>query len=95
MRHALRTDDSQQAIVEALRAAGVKVKVVGLPLDLLCAVRDPSVPWGYRTLLIECKDDDGRLTKQQIEFLAEWPGEVHVVRRPQDALRACLGRLME
>ena len=92
MRHALRTDDGQQAIVAALRRAGVAVEVVGRPLDLLCAVRDPVGSW--RTLYIECKDDDGRLTKPQIEFLARWPGETHIVRSPTEALRACFGEAM-
>jgi len=93
MRHALRTDDSQKPIVDALRAAGIAVYVIGLPLDLLCAVRDPRGSW--RHVLLEVKDVDGRFTKQQAEFMAEWPGEIHVVRSPEEALKACLGRLMK
>lgn len=93
VRHAARTDDCQKPIVDALRAVGAKVYVLKLPLDLLVAVRgsDGSV----RTLLLECKDDDGRFSKTQAEFMAEWPGEVHVVRSPIEALRACLGKAME
>jgi hypothetical protein len=93
LRHAARTDDCQQAIVEALRAIGVKVYVSKLPLDLLCAVRNPDGSW--RTLLLECKDEDGRFSKQQSKFMAEWPGEIHVVRSPIEALKACLGRAMQ
>ena len=93
MRHALRTDDCQKAIVDALRRAGVAVEVVGRPLDLACAVRDPSGSW--RTFYVECKDDDGRLTKAQADFLDRWPGEVHIVRSPTEALRACFGRSMD
>jgi hypothetical protein len=45
-------DENQPAIVKALRAAGVKVRILGDPLDLLCAfegrwvlieVKNPSV----------------------------------------------------
>lgn len=93
-RYALRTDDAQQQIVDALRKAGVAVYVIGLPLDLLCAVRDPEAFQGYRTVLLEVKDEDGKLTKTQAEFLSEWPGETHVVRSPTEALNACFGKAM-
>jgi hypothetical protein len=36
-RYALRTDANQSAIVEALRAAGVTVDIIGLPTDLRLA----------------------------------------------------------
>jgi len=91
VRHALRVDDNQPAIVEALRAAGVKVEIVGRPLDLLCAVKRGS---RYETLLIEVKDEDGRFTKVQAEFMAAWPGEVHICRTPEEALRAAFGEMM-
>ena len=95
MRHAARTDDCQKPIVDALRRAGVAVYVVGLPLDLLCAVRDPGQSYGYRTVLLEVKDEDGRFTKTQAEFMATWPGEFHVVRSETEALKACFGAAME
>lgn len=90
MRHALRVDDCQQAIVDALRKIGVAVEIVGRPLDLLCAVRGPDGSW--RQVLLECKDQDGRFTKAQAEFLARWPGEIHIVRSPKEAIEACLSR---
>lgn len=93
MRHALRVDDAQQPIVEALRRAGIAVYIQGLPLDLLCAVKRPDGSWD--TLLLEVKDDDGRITKAQAKFLSEWPGEVHIVRSPIEALKACLGKAMD
>lgn len=92
MRHAKRTDDVQKPIVDALRAAGIAVYVIGLPLDLLCAVRAQNGSW--RHVLLECKDEDGRFTKTQAEFMSEWPGEIHVVRSPSEALKACLGEAM-
>lgn len=95
MRHAARTDDCQQTIVDALRAAGVKVYVVGLPLDLLCAVPNPGGSLPYRTVLLECKDEDGRFTKPQLKFIEEWPGEWHQARSPFEALKACFGDAMK
>ena len=92
MRFALRVDDCQAEIVKVLRGAGVAVEIVGKPVDLSCAVRGPDGSW--RTLYIECKDDDGKLTKPQIEFLARWPGEVHICRSPIEALKACFGDSM-
>ena len=93
MRHALRVDDCQKPIVDALRRAGVAVYVVGLPLDLLCAVRRSDGSWG--TLLLEVKDEDGRITKTQAEFMATWPGEFHIVRSEAEAMKACFGDLMK
>ncbi len=93
MRHALRVDDCQASIVDALRRAGVAVEVVGRPLDLACAVRDSRGSW--RTFYMECKDDDGRLTKAQVDFIARWPGELHIVRSPIEALKACFGDSMK
>ena len=94
MRFANRVDDCQAEIVGALRRAGIAVEVVGRPLDLACAVPNPDGSLPYRTVFLECKDDDGRLTKPQIEFIARWPGELHIVRSPIEALKACLGKAM-
>ena len=91
MRHALRVDDCQDEVVKALRACGVKVYICGRPLDLLCAVRRKDGRWD--TVLVECKDADGRFTKVQSEFMAEWPGEIIVARSPSEAVAAVLGRL--
>lgn len=84
MRHAARTDDNHASICKALRAVGVSVEYLKLPLDLLCWFRG-------RTFLIEIKTEDGRLTKDQVEFIARWPGEIHIVRTEQEALTAAIG----
>ena len=94
MRHAARADDSQPEIVKALRAIGCCVYVVGLPLDLLVSYRRPGCK-DTRTLLLECKDSDGRLTRTQSEFMASWIGEYHVVRSPSEAVTAVLGDSMK
>ena len=85
MRHALRKDDIEPEVVKALRAMGCKVEIIGQPLDLLVWHRG-------RTLLVECKDADGRISKTQAEFMASWPGEYHVVRSPREAVEAVLGK---
>lgn len=84
MRRAARIDHTQTAIVERLRSCGVAVEVIGKPLDLL-------VEHGGRTLLIECKSPGGSFTKDQVEFMARWRGEVHVCKTPHEAVRAVLG----
>ncbi len=87
MRHAARVDDCQPEIVKALRAIGVRVTVLKWPVDLLCSHRGQ---W----FLLECKDADGALNKNQVEFIAEHTGPVHVVRSPLEALKAILGEAM-
>ena len=85
MRHAARTDASQVEIIKALRKIGAAVYVIGLPLDLLVSFRK-------RTMLIEVKVEGGTYTKQQEKFMAEWPGEVHTVRTPEEAVAAVIGK---
>jgi hypothetical protein len=84
-------DLTQKAIVEALRRCGVAVEVIGKPLDLLVCCRG-------ETSLVECKSakDVHRmagegLTKDEVEFIARWPGRIHVVKTPEEAIRAVLG----
>jgi hypothetical protein len=84
MRHAARTDSNQVEVVKALRAIGAKVYYLKLPLDLLVWFRG-------ETSLMEVKTEDGKLTKQQVEFIAEWPGTVHIVQSPQAAVAAVIG----
>ena len=84
MRRAARTDATQAEIVKALRKVGASVYVVGLPLDLLVCIRG-------ETLLVEVKEEGGRLTQAQEEFLATWPGRVHIVRGPLEAVAAVIG----
>jgi hypothetical protein len=82
MRRAARVDSNQQEIVDALRKVGVKVEIVGKPLDLLLWCRGV-------TSFMECKTADGRFTKEQVEFMASWPGVIHVAHSPEEAVRQC------
>lgn len=84
MRRAAKVDATQQAIVDALRRCGVAVAVLGQPLDLLVCCKGI-------TSLVECKSPGGTFTKAQAEFMSIWPGTVHVVRTPEEAVRAILG----
>ena len=84
MRNAARTDANHMEICKALRAVGVSVEYLKLPVDLLICHKGI-------TSLMEIKAEGGRLTKDQVEFIARWPGTIHVVRSVDEALRAVLG----
>lgn len=81
-------DGPQAEIVARLRSIGVWVQHLhaignGCP-DLLCWHRG-------RYFLLEVKDDGERPTKQQAEYMAACPGEIHVARTPEEAVRAAVG----
>jgi Holliday junction resolvase len=84
MRRAARIDLNHGEVVDALRKVGVSVVSLasvgnGIP-DLLAAKND-------KVWLIEVKGPKGKLTPAQVEFMATWPGVVHIVRSVDDALR--------
>ena len=80
MRRAARTDANQAEIIKSLRQIGARVYYIKEPVDLLVGFRG-------HTVVLEVKMDGGRLTKQQVEFIAEWNGgPVHVVRDAQEAV---------
>ena len=83
-RYSARTDATQAEVVKALRAIGASVYYVKLPLDLLVCHRGI-------TMLVEVKEEGGRLTQAQEAFLETWPGRVHVVRGPLEAVAAVVG----
>lgn len=87
MRRAARIDGNQTAIIEALEKCAVKVYIISEPVDLLCCRQDKQL------FLLEVKNPAGfdTITKKQAAFLEAWPGDVHIVRSPQEALRAVLG----
>lgn len=107
MRHGKRVDKNQQAMLEVLKRVNVAVEVIGKPLDLLvnprffCPHCAKEIDGG-RTSLMEIKnpdrcssEPDSRLTKDQIEFIARWPGKIDVVRTEEDVLRAVLGEALK
>jgi hypothetical protein len=86
MRRAAKVDDNQAAIVDALRRCSVTVEIIGKPLDLLLCCRG-------ETSLMEVKNPVGKdeFTKEQVEFIARWPGKIHVARTPEEAVSLVLG----
>jgi len=91
---ARRVDENQQEIVDALRQAGVMVRVVtqgeGLP-DLLCGYTNPASGNQY-TILLEVKDGNKppsarKLTAAEEKFFMEWTGGLlAIVKSPEEAL---------
>lgn len=86
MRRAAQVDKNQAAIVDALKKIGVSVEYIKKPVDLLVCHRG-------ETSLMEVKNPEGfdRLTKDQVEFIARWPGKLHIVRTVDEAIRAVIG----
>jgi hypothetical protein len=89
VRRAAKVDHTQTAIIDALKRVGVSVEVIGKPVDLLICCRG-------ETALMECKtpaSEGGRdrLTKDQVDFIARWPGTVFIVRSPEEAVRVAIG----
>lgn len=88
MRYAAKVDATQPAVVEALRAAGASVWIIGLPVDLL-------IGYAGRTALVEVKSVTGkrnpkpsRHTQLQKDFMLSWRGStVATVTDPEGALR--------
>lgn len=87
-RYAKKVDATQKAIVEALRAIGVKVWIIGEPVDLLALYRGV---WR----LIECKPQDPKNRnrkdqEKQAQFLTDTA--TPVCRTPEAAIAAVMGR---
>jgi hypothetical protein len=88
LRRAAKADQNQPAIVEAMRSVGAKVlhshQMGGGFPDLIVWARD-------RTFLVEVKMPGEKINKLQAEFIATWPGEIHVVRTTEEAIKAVTG----
>ena len=84
-RYAAKRDANEPEIISALRASGFIVCQLAKPLDLLVG-RKGSPHWA----LLEVKDADGKLTKDQTEFFQLTEGCTRfIVRSPEEALRVC------
>ena len=78
-RHAKRRDQSEAAIVQALRQVGAQV--------IQCDAFDLLVIYQGHTFMLECKTGKEPLTARQERLLADgWP--LHVVRDVEQALKA-------
>jgi len=86
LRRAARVDANQKEVVQALKSVGISVEYIKLPFDLV--VYNPRK---QQTAFVEVKTEEGRLTKQQLDFISRWPGAIFVVRSADDAVRQVLG----
>lgn len=89
LRRAARVDGPQPAIVEALRKIGARVAHThmvgnGFP-DLVACFRG-------RNVLLEVKAPGEKPNKEQVEFIAAWGGELHVVHSPEEAVALLIGK---
>jgi len=91
-RYAAKRDNSEQPIIEALRAVGAIVYPLsseGLPDLLVCHYNRATNT--YETALLECKTGRGKLTPAQEMFMETWLGDnVFIVRTVNEALH-CIG----
>lgn len=86
-KYAKTVDLNQSSIVEALRAIGCGVEIIGRPVDLLVGYRK-------RCFLIEIKREGMRPRKDQKdqqEWIRAWPGQVRICSTPLEAIRLVTG----
>ncbi len=82
-----RSDGNQARIISALRQAGVKVEVIGEPVDLLCG-------YARKLFLLEVKDGERRPSERRLRptqqaFFNEWVGfPVYKVETISEAFNA-------
>jgi hypothetical protein len=84
--------------MRALKDAGIASESIGKPVDLIvwgpawCPHCNGRLPDG-KTELMEVKNPLGKdsLTKDQVEFMARWPGKIHVARSPEEAVSLVIG----
>jgi hypothetical protein len=89
MRRAAKVDASQAAIVETLRSIGAWVR----PLHAVGQGFPDLIVWARgRFFLLEVKEPGEKPNKQQAEFMAACPGEIHVARTPEEAVLAAIGK---
>jgi hypothetical protein len=82
-RYAAKVDANQKEIVDALKAIGCDVEVIGRPVDLLVGYR-------FHNFLIEIKREGHRPRKDQKaqqDWIKEWPGQVRVVETAEQAIK--------
>jgi hypothetical protein len=91
VRRAAKVDATQKAIVDALRAIAVSVEIIGKPVDLLVCCRGETSLMEVKSAKDVHRHSGGGLTKDQVEFIARWPGKIHIVSTPEEAVRAVLG----
>ena len=77
--------------MDALRACSVSVEFIGKPLDLLICHRGETSLMEVKYPRPTSEGGAHQLTKDQVEFIARWPGKIHIVHSKDEALRSVLG----
>jgi hypothetical protein len=91
MRRAANVDKNQAAVIDALKRVGVSVEIIKQPVDLLLCCRGETSLMEVKNPDRTSADPDSRLTKAQVEFIARWPGKIHIARTPEEAVKMVLG----
>lgn len=87
-KYAARVDANQAEVIDALRAIGVHVTVIGEPVDLAIGYRGRS---GFLEVKDGSKPPSARKLKpSQAKFQAEHSGFFRVVTTPDEAIRAAV-----
>ena len=82
-KYAATVDGNQSDIVDALRAIGCDVEVIGRPVDLLVGYRK-------RNFLLEIKRPGVKPRKDQQDqqdWIRDWKGQVRVCSSPEEAIK--------
>lgn len=92
MKRAARVDANHAEIVRALRSAGMKAVSLA---SMGKGIPDLIVGYRGRNVLLEIKDgakvrSAQALTVDEANWIATWPGQVAVVRSPEEAINAVL-----
>lgn len=86
-KYGAKVDDNQKQIVAALEKIGCTVLTIGKPVDLLVGLRS-------RNFLIEVKNPNSsgyKGTKEQRDFIRDWPGQVQVLWTAEQAIKLVTG----
>ena len=87
-RYALRVDANQTEIVEALRAAGATVEIIGLPVDVLYGIAGKFGLMEIKTQTGKRNPKPSKTTRVQDAFFAKYAGyPVSLVDSVECALR--------
>ncbi len=79
-----RSDHNQKQIVAALRKIGARVYIIDRPVDLLVEYRE-------RWIVLEVKQENGRLSKGQKDFFAMTQAPAAVVKSAEQAIEYVTG----
>ena len=89
MRRFAKVDKNQRAIVAALRKAGCSVQSLA---SVGAGCPDILVGHRRRNTLLEIKTPTGETNELQREWAQAWDGQCSIVRTPEEAILAVMGK---